>query len=272
MFPLPLNKAHTMSRQAAESYITYLLEGDADAVLSLFSAEPSIEDPIGGNVHGRDPLIGFVKDRQQWFAGHGASLEHLRTTTVPERTVVEYTLSLDLDEPQYPLPYAVVGQHGTGGTLGQIRVYHSMWPLLGHHEIRSAILPARHDLTLSGVIITYQKALAEGDVETIVSTFEPDGYFREPAGGPHFYRGIESVAEFMAMILGTGGIALEHCTVTDDGVACAIEFNAVRFGPDPLVPQAGVAVYERGPSGALHAARIYDDVNVEALAGRRDRT
>ena len=257
-----------MSPQAAERYINYLFQGKTDAVLSLFSAEPSVEDPMGGSIKGRDQLIEFVRDRQHWFADHNASLEHLRTTTVPERTVVEYTLVLDLDEPQYPLPYAVVGQHGARGTLEQIRAYHSMWPLLGHHEIRNAILPARHDLTLSGVIITYQKALAEGDVETIVGTFEPDGYFREPAGGSHFYRGIESVAEFMAMILGSGGIALEHCTVTDDGVACAIEFNAVKFGPEPLVPQAGVAVYERGPSGLLHAARIYDDVNVEALAER----
>lgn len=258
-----------MSQQAATSYVDHLLEGDTEAVLSLFAGEPTIDDPTGGSIRGRDQLIGFVRDRQQWFADHNASREQLRRTTVPERTVVEYTLSLDLDEPQYPLPYAVVAQHGTGGTLEQIRVYHSMWPLLGHHEIRRAILPARHDLTLSDVIITYQKALAEGDVETIVGTFEPDGYFREPAGGPHFYRGMEHVAEFMAMLLGTGGIALEHCTVTDDGVACAIEFNAVKFGPESLVPQAGVAVYERGPSGLLHAARIYDDVNVEALAGQQ---
>jgi hypothetical protein len=70
----------------------------------------------------------------------------------------------------------------------------------------------------------------------------------------------------MAAILGPGGIPLEHCTVSDDGVACAIEFNAVAFGKEELVPQAGIAVYERGASGLLHAARIYDDVNVEALA------
>jgi len=258
-----------MSGQATERYVDYLSEGNADAVRSLFSDEPSIEDPTGGRIRGRDRLFGFVRDRKRWLADHNASLEHLRTTTVPERTVVEYSLSLDLDEPRYPLPYAVVGEHGTGGTLEHIRVYHSLWPLVGHHEIRNAILPARHDLTLSGTIATYQRALAEGDVETIVGTFEPDGYFREPAGGPHFYRGVEHVAAFMAMLLARGGIALEHCTVTDDGVACAIEFNAVKFGPESLVPQAGVAVYERGPSGLLHAARIYDDVNVEALAAQR---
>ena len=60
-------------------------------------------------------------------------------------------------------------------------------------------------------------------------------------------------------------MGLAHCTVTDDGVVAAIEFNAVQFGAHRLQPQAELAVYERGPGGLLHAARIYDDVNVEVL-------
>ena len=75
----------------------------------------------------------------------------------------------------------------------------------------------------------------------------------------------------MAYLLASGGIGLEHCTAIDDGVACAIEFNAVRFGPHDLEPQAGVAVYERGRTGRLHGARVYDDVNVEALAAATGR-
>ena len=44
------------------------------------------------------------------------------------------------------------------------------------------------------------------------------------------------------------------------GSGPSLEFNAVRWGAVDLPPQAGVAVYERGPSGKLHEARIYDDV------------
>jgi hypothetical protein len=69
----------------------------------------------------------------------------------------------------------------------------------------------------------------------------------------------------MTQILGAGGVGIEHGSVTDDGRICAIEFNAVRFGKRAITPQAGLAVYERGPTGRLAAARIYDDVNVEAL-------
>jgi hypothetical protein len=35
----------------------------------------------------------------------------------------------------------------------------------------------------------------------------------------------------------------------------------VRWGKTELLPEAGVAVYVRGPSGKLAAARIYDDVS-----------
>lgn len=254
-------------KEATERYIHGLIEGDSDDVLALFAAEPSIYDPMTGFAGGREAVAQFVEDRHRWLTERQAKAEHLRTTFVPERTVVEYLLHLVLDSAPYPLPYAVVGQHAKGNRLQQIRVYHSMWPLIGAHEIRKAILPVQENLQLEEVIAKYQKALAEGDVKSIVETFEPDGYFREPAGGPHIYRGKVQVAEFMAKILAPGGISLEHCTVTDDGVACAIEFNAVAFGEEELVPQAGIAVYERGDSGLLHAARIYDDVNVEALAG-----
>jgi hypothetical protein len=254
------------SQEATESYIHSVLGGDTDRVLALFAAEPSIHDPMAGSAIGRIAVSDLVTNRHNWLATYQVRVEHLRTTQDAERTVAEFLLHLVLDGEPYPLPYAVVGEHASGKHLQQIRVYHSMWPLIGAHEIRGAILPEREDLELKDVIAKYQKALAEGDVAAIVETFEPDGYFREPAGGPHFHRGKAQVAEFMTMILAPGGIPLEHCTVTDDGVACAIEFNAVAFGPHVLVPQAGVAVYERGTSGLLHAARIYDDVNVEALA------
>ena len=40
---------------------------------------------------------------------------------------------------------------------------------------------------------------------------------------------------------------------------CALEYNVVRWGKTELPPEAGVAVYVRGPSGRLAAARVYDD-------------
>ena len=70
------------------------------------------------------------------------------------------------------------------------------------------------------------------------------------------------------MFVGFGGIPLEHCGVTDDGRSCMLEYNVVRWGKTELPPEAGVAVYVRGPNGRLAAARIYDDVD-PPLAARR---
>jgi hypothetical protein len=117
------------------------------------------------------------------------------------------------------------------------------------------------NLHAEGTPEEYQRALAEGDLAGIAATFEPEGYAREPSGAAYLHRGTEELYELYGhMFANGGGIPLEHCTLTDDGVRCAIEYNCVRWGDTELPPQAGVAVYERGGSGLLAAARIYDDV------------
>jgi hypothetical protein len=253
----------------AEAYLPNLLAGNLPALNSLFSGDPDVNDPIGGHAHGLAEFAPYIAARHAWLTDRHARVEHLRTTQTAARSVVENLLHLSLpDGRAIALPLAVVGEHAPGDRLLAVRVYHSQWPLLGHHVIRPPLLKHDPALHVTDIVAQYQRALAAGDVDAIVDTFEPDGYFREPSGGDFVFNGLEDVRVFMTNILSAGGIGLEHCTVTDDGVACAIEFNAVAFGTRPIEPQAGVAVYERGPSGKLRGARIYDDVNVEAyLAG-----
>ena len=52
---------------------------------------------------------------------------------------------------------------------------------------------------------------------------------------------------------------LSTAPVIDDGRACALEYNVVAWGRTALPPEAGLAVYVRGASGRLAAARVYDD-------------
>ena len=221
---------------------------------------------MGGRVRTLTEFDRLFAERHAWLAARQARLERLRTTRDDRRSVSENLLHLQLPGKDVALPVAVVGVHAGSDQLESLRVYHSLWPLIGAHRVRPPLLERDPSIHLCDVIAEYQQALHDGDIPAIVAAFEEDGYFREPAGGEYFYRGQEKLHEFMAHLLGSGGIHLEHCTATDDGVVCAIEFNAVKFGRQRLQPQAGVAVYERGPSGRLHAARIYDDVNVEALA------
>ena len=250
-----------------ETYLETLITGDRSRLLADFAVEPAIDDPLGGCVRSVAAFDRFYLERQAWLVERRAQVEPLLTTHNDQRTIFETLLHLHFPDREVALPVAVVGEHNAHNRLLAIRVYHSLWPLLGEHRVRAPLLPHDPALVLSDVIDEYQQALFAGDVTAIVDAFEPDGYFREPSGGEYFYRGREKLHEFMANLLASGGIQLEHCTATDDGVACAIEFNAVQFGLRSLQPQAGVAVYQRGLSGRLQAARIYDDVNVEALAG-----
>jgi hypothetical protein len=83
----------------------------------------------------------------------------------------------------------------------------------------------------------------------------------------YLHRGTEALYELYGhLFANSGGIALEHCTLTDEGVRCAIEYNCVRWGDTEIPPQAGVAVYERGRGGLLAAARIYDDVESPSVS------
>ena len=128
-------------------------------------------------------------------------------------------------------------------------------------------MPADPNLHSEGTPDVYQRALAEGDLTGIVATFEPEGYAREPSGAAFLHRGTEALYELYGhMFANAGGIGLEHCTLTDDGASCAIEYNCVRWGHTEISPQAGVAVYERSPSGLLAAARIYDDVEPPSVS------
>jgi SnoaL-like domain len=140
------------------------------------------------------------------------------------------------------------------------RTYCSQWPVDERRHVRPAILkpaPAHP----GDVIGRHQAALAAGDAEAVVRTFAPDGYFRGPFGPRYAHRGTAQLRSFFTDCFSAGGgIGLEHCAVTDDGVRCALEFNCVRWGSHDLLPQAGIGVYERGPDGLLAAARVYDDV------------
>ena len=252
----------------AIAYYEGILAGEPDALVRSFAGQPRIDDPRVGHVEGAEELRTLVSETANWLRERDAVVENVALTLIQSRTVEEVVLHLLGDDGgRVELPVAIVSDRNSDRTLKAIRVYHSMWPLTGSHNLRSPLLPEDPTLHAQGSPGDYQRALAEGDLEDIVRTFEPDGYAREPSGGAYLHRGVESLRELYEHLFANGdGIPLEHCTLTDDGVRCAIEYNCVRWGVTDIPPQAGVAVYERGNSGLLSAARIYDDVEPPAVS------
>ena len=227
----------------------------------IATAEVAIEDPTAGRIEGAGAMTAFLADSAAWLQARQAVTRHVATTVGGGRRVGEYEVDLTVDEGRLTLPVAVMVEPQTSGRPTEIRIYHSLWPLLGHHRVRPPLLAADASVRESDVVGIYQRALAVGDAAAITATFELDGCFREPAGPQFRVCGTIDLAAFYARFFSAGGgIVLEHCTVTEDGVRTALEFNAVRWGGVALPPQAGIAVYERGATGRIAHARVYDDV------------
>ena len=239
-----------------------LLAGEFDALVGSFAGEPEVHHPVRGRIRGVREFESFVNDMKAWLSQRNISVEDVDRVIAHRHSFGEVVLHVDGETGRVDLPVAIVAEKESDRRIDELRMYFSSWPLTGRHANRPPLLQPDPKLRESGVVADYQRALAAGDVDAIVAAFEPDGYAREPAGGEYIHRGSNDLRAFYEWLLSNdGGIPLEHCAVIDDKRACALEYNVVRWGKAELPPAAGVAVYVRGPSGKLAAARIYDDVS-----------
>jgi len=244
-------------------YFAALNSGDTHALETVWPGEVVVHDPRAGEVRGHRQLRHFVSRNQHWLAEHHARIETVASTYSSGRAVVELLAHLDVDGREIAWPVAVVAEAPDDLSV-VFRSYCSQVPVAGRHEFRAAVLKPGQ-VHPGDVVGRFHAALEAGDVEAMVSTFEADGYFREPIGPHATHRGTAELQSFFARRFSAGGgMGLEHCAVTDDGVRCALEYNCVRWGGHDLPPQAGLGVYERGPDGLLAAARVYHDVEPPA--------
>jgi ketosteroid isomerase-like protein len=256
--------ARVQTREAGRAdpvgqYFTALNEGDTQVLETAWPGEVVVYDPRAGEIRGHRQLRRFVKHNLSWLAGLHARTETVAATSAGGRAVVELLAHLPADGRELAWPVAVVVESPDDSSV-VFRTYCSQWPVDGRRHVRPPVLDPGPALP-GDVVGRYLAALEAGDTETVVRCFAPDGYLREPIG-PHLRHGgtAELRSFFARWFAGGGGIGLQHCALTDDGVRCALEYNCVRWGGHDLPPQAGLAVFERGRGGLLAAVRLYDDV------------
>jgi hypothetical protein len=250
---------HPVSR-----YVPLLIEGDLEGLLDLFGNAPRVNDPRLGWIEGArfEP---FVAASFEGLAERQARVEHLTTTSTSLGAVEECVVSLVRRGHTVRLPVAIAAVIAAD-VLTSIHIYHSMWPLMGAHAIRSPILPGRSLLRLPAVVERYHQRMAAADVPGVLAQFDARGLVREPAGEQQVHRGADALARFFDRLFALGGITVERCSLTDDGRSCALEYNLTTWGRRLLPSQAGIAVYERTGTGLLAAVRLYDDVARPSLA------
>jgi hypothetical protein len=246
----------------AVPYYDGLMSGEYAALIRSFAGEPVLHDPRRGRVIGVQAFEAYVRELGSWLSEHNASFDPVDHVFMEPRSFEEVLLHLDSEGGRVEVPVAIVADRRSDGRLIELRIYHSIWALTGRHLHRPPLLQRNPDLRAEGVVAEYQRALAAGDVDAVIATFEPGGYAREPAGREFLHRGGDDLRAFYERLFSNGGgIELEHCGLVHDGRACALEYNVVGWGKTELPPEAGVAVYVQGESGQMAAARIYDDAD-----------
>ena len=246
-----------------QQYFTALNTGDTHVLETVWPGEVVVYDPRAGEVRGHRRLRHFVSRNQHWLAEHHTRIETVAATYSAGRAVVELLAHLDADGRELAWPVAVVAEAPDDLSV-VFRTYCSQWPVDGRRHLRPPVL-GPGQVHPGDVVGRYHAALEAGDAGAVVSTFGADGYYREPIGPHATHRGtVELHSFFTGRFSAGGGIGLQDCVVTDDGVRCALEYNCVRWGSHDLPPQAGLGVYERGQDGLLAAARVYDDIEPPA--------
>src|SRR6266550_2031962 len=116
-----------------------------------------------------------------WRACRPALQAHAETvacTVVGGRAVVELLAHMPHDGRELAWPVAVIAESPDDRSV-VFRTYCSQWPLDERRHVRPPILKPGQAYP-GDVVGRYQAALDAGDVDAVVSTFAPDGYFRGP--------------------------------------------------------------------------------------------
>ncbi|MCH8905690.1 MAG: hypothetical protein IH840_01265 [Candidatus Heimdallarchaeota archaeon] len=237
----------------------WLLKNKEEATLrELLEQTKSVDTPLFGFTNLSTNFDKFISQQTQWVAENVVNLDVFNVIKSESQIVVEFILYLKGGE--IDLPVALWAK-GTPTKPESMRIYHSTWPMTRSHRIRSPIVESNNELEEPLALEVYMNALFEGDSEAILEQFTKDGYVREPSGSKFKHQGAAKRRKFYLGALKNGGITLTPCSVTFNGVSCAVEYICSKWGQFQIDPQAGLAVYDIVDEHSLSAARIYDDIN-----------
>jgi hypothetical protein len=244
------------------------VSADAGQLVRRLGERATVDDPIFGRKTGMPALEQFLQEIAAWLGKNAASFDKTAFTMGSDRDVTEGNLGLTFEGKRVTVPVAVVAERRPEREV-ELRLYYSTRPIKGTHAVRSPLLPQDDQVLVPPPVAAHLEALARGNVAAVVASFENGGSVRDPAGASHHKADDGGTLQrFYAQLLGAGGkadgagIEVLKGARADDGTTCALEYTVVRVHGKDVAPQAGLAVYERGESGLLRAARIYEDVDM----------
>ncbi len=200
-----------------------LMAGEIDALLGSFAGVPELHHPVRGRIRGESAFRQFVADMTAWMTQHRIEVEHVNFLLTDPRGFEEVVLHLDGDSAEggrISLPVGLAADHDQDAH--------------GERIIEMRLYFSPWPLT--------------GHHATRLPLLQPDVSLALPDVVEDYQRGLAS-----------GGVRVERCTVTDDGRACALEYNVVARDGQDVPPSAGLAVHVYGDGGQLADVRVYGD-------------
>ena len=175
--------------------------------------------------------------------------------TTERRIVGEAVLHVDGEGGPVDLPVAIVADLRPDARIEEVRVYYSSWRLTRRHANRLPVLQPDAELPSWTSSATTSARSPPATPMRSSTLFEPDGYAREPAGVRVRPPGCEGLRSFYEWSFSTAAASRSSTAPSPTTGAPAPSIQRRAMGPDRLQPEAGVAVYVRGESGKLAAAR-----------------
>ena len=192
-----------LRRQELETvpYFAGFLTGEIDALTQSFAGEPEVHYPVRGRVKGERAFAAYAAATKAWLEEREASIEDIGLLRTERRSIGEAILHFGGEDGRVDLPVAIVADRRSDGLIEEVRIYYSSWPLTGRHANRPPVLQPDPELREPDVVGDYQRALAAGDLDAILASFESGGYAREPAGADHVHRGPERLTGVLQVVV-----------------------------------------------------------------------
>src|SRR6476659_1615528 len=124
-----------------------------------------IDDPQSGRIVGEGSFEAYRAWSAEWLRARDGRVRAIASTIGEGRVVGEFDVDLTQDDRTFSLPVAVVVEPDLATAQLAVRVYHSQWPLLGHHVIRPPLLSRDPNVRESDIVGEYQSALGAGDTD-----------------------------------------------------------------------------------------------------------
>ncbi len=249
----------------SEVYMPALLSSDRDQLARRLGDRSTLDDPLFGRTSGVPAVSHRLEEIAAWLAKNDGAFEKVSFLMGSDRDITEGTLTVTVEGQRVGVPVAVVAEKRPERAV-ELRVYYATKPMRAQAVVRSPLLPRDDGVIVPPPVAMHLDALARGDLNAVVASFEHAATVRAPDGQEYAKLDGESPLRSYYETLcsgaagqGTGTLVLKNARA-DDGRACALEYTVVRVRGQEVPPQAGFAVFERGENGLLRAVRIYGDI------------